>query len=125
MPSDNYRQTSPNIKTSAGVISNKELKHSKFMSESIFSRSVNITDHYRTHKYSGYFLVKKKYSHKFDVVIQSNLSLDDQYISASGDKFAILKYWEYRIKYGVALDFDYSGKNNKTRGIPPKYFTSI
>ena len=29
------------------------------------------------------------------------------------------------MKDGVAIDFDSSGENNITRGMPPKYFTSI
>ena len=50
MPSDNYRQTSPNMQTSAGVISNKELKHSKFMRENnLLSQSLGIKKHARTH----------------------------------------------------------------------------
>ena len=80
----------------------------------LFPRSVNITNRSRTHKCSGYCLVEKQYSQKFDAVINSTLSVDNQYISASGENFAILKYWEFIMKYGVALDFDSSGENNRT-----------
>ena len=59
----------------------------------LFPRSVNITNRSRTHKCSGYCLVEKKYSQKFDTVINSNLSVDDQYILATGRKIAILKCW--------------------------------
>ena len=94
MPSDNYRQTSPNMQTSPGDISKKELKHSRFMRENnMFPQSVNIKNHVRTHKCSESCLVVKQWYQKFDALIQLNLSFDDQYISASGDKFSILKYW--------------------------------
>ena len=69
--------------------------------------------------------MENQYYQKFYLVIHSNLSVDDQFISASGEKFAILKYWECRIKYCVALDFDYCGKYFRTRDIPSTYFTSI
>ena len=61
MLSDNYRQTSPNMQTSAGVISKKELKHSRFMRENnLFPQSLNIKNHAITHKCSGSCLVDKQ-----------------------------------------------------------------
>ena len=78
MTSDNYYQTSPNIKTYADIISKKELEHSKFMHGHIFPRSVNITNHAITHKCSGYVFVDKEHPQIFDVLIHPNLSVDYQ-----------------------------------------------
>ena len=94
MYSDKYCQTSLNMKYYADFVSKKELKYSKFMhGNNLFPRSVNIKNHDRTHKSIRYCLVDKKYYQKFDVEIHSNLIVDGQCISASGEKIYIFKYW--------------------------------
>ena len=53
----------------------------------LFPQSINIKNHSRTHKCSRYFLLGKQYYQEFDALINSNLSVDDQYNSASDENF--------------------------------------
>ena len=67
LSNDNYCQTCDKMQSSADVVKKKELKFPKYQRENdLYERSVNIDNHARTHKCSGYCLVPKTFSEKFD-----------------------------------------------------------
>ena len=109
------------MQSSSVVIEKGELKHPKHERENdLFERLVNITNHARTHKCSLYCWRPKKFSQKYDEKKHKKIKAEDRYVNKEGEECVLIVINECRMGYGVALEYDPSGENNLTRGIPPQ-----
>ena len=126
LPKDNYRQTCDEIQSSKNVVEKKELKKPKYHQENkLFERSVNIDNHARTHKCSGYCLKSKTFRQKFDPNKHLDIKKEDKYTNKNGDEMVKTVIQECRMRFGQALKYDPSGEKNITRGIPKQMNPAI
>ena len=119
MEDDLYRQTCNLMMSSEDVVDRKELSIPKFLREaSMFNRTVNISNHCRTHKCSNYCLREVAHSVIFNANIHQNIPDNRRFTRNDGVAMIRDIVRVCRMHFGNALLYDHSGENNITRGIP-------
>ena len=120
LSTDSYRSTSEKMLSSEDILNRRELSFPKISRERfICERTINMTNQCRTHKCSNYCLVEKIVLMRYDPIVNHNVDDKDRYVLANGVEMYKHRIKECRMKFGRALNFDHSGENNITRGIPP------
>ena len=91
-------------------------KCKSFRESSLYSRQVNYSNHTLTHRCQAYCLRDCKHPHIFDP--KKHEATEPNRFFSKGIEMISIYEKKCRMKFGIALKFDPSGKNNLTEGMP-------
>jgi hypothetical protein len=120
LPSQRYRSAWSGMQSREDILAKGELKQFKFAREfDLYDRHVNMTNHCRTHRCSGYCLRPSKIPIAFDPARGHREDDPTTFIhSRTGQRMVVASVFVCRFGFGQSLPFDPSGDGNVTRGIP-------
>ena len=118
MPEMGYRSGMEGMMENSDVVKKKELKKFKVSREyDLRERSINMTNHCRTHKCSAYCLRKKKKKVKFDPKKHADM-IGNVVRDKNENEYVYVDLMYCRMDFGEELKYDPSGGNDRTRGKP-------